>query len=275
MLPAKKEAEKLKDELKGVKVKVIKLEASKEPEAKKVEYAQTRVDNLRDSLKIASNSATKIEIELKAKAAAMAKKIKVLKDQLATAQAARAAADARASAAEDSRNSALTKLAEAEEDAMAARQEVVSGRAELDKALATVKELKRKKPERKAGHSGRQQLEAKWGSMTQNARRVALMRHTHDIATHHPRVRRRRLGAVCFRDGALLETRPFIKARMQFGREFAEVLRMEWGVELAFYLKTELALSDRNFQKARLALSDTYARTPAATGSAAPGTPSL
>eukprot|EP00965_Chrysotila_dentata_P144900 4785128-Pleurochrysis_carterae.AAC.1 len=81
--------------------------------------------------------------------------------------------------------------------------------------------------------------------MTQNARRVALIRHTHDIATHLE------FAAVDWEPSAfatalvwldllpsLLETRPFVKARMQFGRELAEVLRMEWGVELALYLKT-------------------------------------
>eukprot|EP00965_Chrysotila_dentata_P163311 5394090-Pleurochrysis_carterae.AAC.1 len=101
--------------------------------------------------------------------------------------------------------------------------------------------------------------------MSQNARRVALIRHTHDIAAHlefaaadwEPSAF---ASALVWLDllPSLLQTRPFVKARMEFARELADLLRLEWGVELALYVKTELALSDSNLQKARLALSHTY-----------------
>eukprot|EP00965_Chrysotila_dentata_P019905 659574-Pleurochrysis_carterae.AAC.2 len=56
----------------------------------------------------------------------------------------------------------------------------------------------------------------------------------------------------------LLETRPFVKARLDFARDILGILDAEWSVDLALYRKTELSLSNRKFDKACLATYKVY-----------------
>eukprot|EP00965_Chrysotila_dentata_P080145 2644299-Pleurochrysis_carterae.AAC.1 len=101
--------------------------------------------------------------------------------------------------------------------------------------------------------------------MTPTARRMAMLRHTHDIANHleeaaadwEPHVFAAALGWLDLLP-ELLETRPFVKARMDFAKDMLNILDAEWSVELALYLKTERSLSNRNYDKARLSICKVY-----------------
>eukprot|EP00965_Chrysotila_dentata_P261876 6214393-Pleurochrysis_carterae.AAC.3 len=288
----------VKQEAEDVKAKLVKVQAEQAAAKAGQAHARSRVDNLRNTLKAATSTerdaveSVKKELNQLRKelrettAAAEVKYNNLVRErdsamQVALQERDKAVGEVRRlldvavrerdalvrerDAAVQERDAAVRERDEFESALQQAQNGVAQLQMELKLAADELRVATRKKCGRKAGHAGRALLEKRWDEMTPTARRMAMLRHTHDIANHLE------LAAADWEPHAfaaalnwldllpdLLETRPFVKVRMDFAQDMLNILDAEWSVELALYLKTELSLSNRNYDKARLSTCKVY-----------------
>ena len=119
---------------------------------------------------------------------------------------------------------------------------------------------------RPKGHAGQDLLEERWHCYSKEARRKALLRHSHDIymlltnagvADWQPSAFVLALKKVGMYE-LMMQTKVLAETRLELVRGLSKVLAAEWGPKLAIFCRSELTLSFRDYDKLRLSFCKTY-----------------
>eukprot|EP00965_Chrysotila_dentata_P091186 3010439-Pleurochrysis_carterae.AAC.1 len=127
-------------------------------------------------------------------------------------------------------------------EALAAKLEAAKSEASEMRAAAGIR------PGRPAGRQGREAIESKWLTMSREARRKALLRHSNEICRALMScgcidwlpcsfaVALKSLGMF----DELMGTRAVAEVKLQLVTDLRDILSAEWGASLALFVKDEL-----------------------------------
>ena len=143
-------------------------------------------------------------------------------------------------------------------------REEETGRA--DEAAEKLKLATRKKMRRPQGIAGAAELDARWATMSKEARAKAYYRHCEDINNKleksgiHDWNMSALARVLTWRKmiPALMSTKPFCAEKMSLASDLSSILKSEYNAELAGFVMVEAELSASQYQKIRLAICKKY-----------------